>query len=114
MNEQTKPQNINGIHAGVPCVVLPNKVLQKKSLLIGSKILYAVLGSLADDSGACNASNDTLAKQMRASNKEVGKWLCDLHNANLIRFSGRAGLMRTIYLEQDFAKVSAIAQRGGE
>lgn len=114
MTNQTKPQNINGIHAGVPCFLIPKEIIGTKGLPAGAIILLSHLGVLADDDGICKTTDKKLGKLMRETSQTIILWVRCLEKHGYVKFRRVSPAERHLIVDAEFSRASTIAQRGGE
>jgi hypothetical protein len=76
---------------------MPNAVLRSPSLSSGAKVLYGVLLSYAQHTGACCPDQETLGRDMGLSSRQVRQHLRELEDAQLIRVHRRGLNMPNVY-----------------
>ena len=73
---------------------IPNVVLHRPDISVGGKVLYAMLVSYAWKDDHCWAGQDTLARELAASERSVRNWLAELRELRILTVEHR-GLMQT-------------------
>jgi len=77
--------------------ILPSSVMYDKRLSDGAKILYAIILSLANNKGLCDATNDYLGDLTSKSDRTIKYQIKELLDNNYIKVDYKQFKRRVIY-----------------
>lgn len=66
-------------------MIFSEKILKDNSISSTEKIIYGIIGALANKKGYCYANNDYISKQLNLSKRTISKAINNLKNKNYIR-----------------------------
>lgn len=78
-------------------MIFEDTMLKDNSINSTDKLVYGIIGVLANTKGYCYASNDYISKKVNLSKRTISKSISNLRKANYIRVE-TINYQRNIYL----------------